>query len=208
MVGTEPPALTIPRTPEQPPRRRSPWLGVVILALVLTIAGLAVVLSNYQPVSMGNQALGATVPGGREDPDGTVSEFLYAPDGRIVATTWLFNSGPWGVTVTGVDMGPEDQLDGLLQLAGTRIARDSNPVDLSASRPFHPLALRPGDHVGIQFRFRIRPCVEGEANSASGRGSVYVHFRVAGISRTETFELQPGVQVRVPDGTSCTGHLS
>jgi hypothetical protein len=176
---------------------------VAALAIITLIAYWAFT-STYQPLAIGSSATGGPDDETVHDVDGSVEAYRYVEGGYVTVVIWLDNSGPMGVTITGVALSPRVSVS-MLKLAEVRMAAPyPNPAKLAGSAPFHSFSLGRGDHPpGIMLRYRIGHCQDFDVGTSTGVFFVDVQYRVLGVSRHALVELPTGLWVTAPPDAAC-----
>ena len=201
VLAPAPPAMAIP---EAPRRRRWRW---VLLALVLLVAttstGAVITVGRYRPLESGMRfhAWGAdTVPSpGRE------VRLVYEHGEEFQYSFDVRNTGPWGVTVTGVELTRPagNRFEGPIEQLEVRMAPVKNRLDDRNSVPFRPFSLGSSDYRIIVIRARFWDCETLGRGSSAGWGTEMVRYRVLGISRKMDVRLARDLIVRSEDVVSC-----
>jgi hypothetical protein len=186
-----------------PPRRRPAWISVCAAAIVLLSLAVAVVV-RYQPLQQAG-----VFEVGKEMQVVTVDEFeeagahiLRYVDGDYVTYAFTVrNTGPVGVTVTGLEL-PDEAERRMLQTVTTGIASGGS-TEAAAQEPFEPFALRAGEEQRLVVQARLDNCEYYTERAIEILDRQTITFRAAGIARTATITFDRPLLVRSPTIQRC-----
>lgn len=198
-------AEALPQAPTIPRRRKlRPALIALAVALVVTASVFAGALAVYNPLTEGSVSGTSVTPGAIEDTDdpaaGTsLRSLTYVHDGELVVELSIANDGPWGVTITDIDV---DRIRmGLFEVNEVRRGvLDRCCVNFET---FAPFALHPGEERMLQLRGVMNGCGIYTPGSDAGWNSYRVTYEILGVARTRDIPLTRPVQIRLPDKYVC-----
>lgn len=191
---------------KDPPRRRSRRRRVlryvpVLLPPVLVLA--ALLLVPYQPLSQtGDVQPGADMQSVTvEEFDETGVHVVKYEHGKTVTYSFTVrNTGPVGVTVTGVPLPDEDERR-LLQPVAAWLPAGS--ADAPEMVPFESFALEAGGQQRIIIEGRFDNCEYYTERALEVIDSQTVDFRVAGVGRSAVVPFERSLLVRSPVIKNC-----
>lgn len=192
---------------ELQPRRRSRRRRVlryvpVLLPPVLVLA--ALVLAPYQPLSQtgdvqpGPQMQAVTV---EEFDEAGVHIVKYEHGDTVSYSFTVRNTGPVGITVTGVPL-PEERERRLLQPVAATLPPGSS-ADNSGMTPFKPFALGAGKAQQIVVQGRFDNCEYYTERAVEVVDGQTIEFRLAGVPRTATVPFERDLVVKSPVIKDC-----
>jgi hypothetical protein len=171
------------------------WIGGGLVAAVLAVGCAAGVwLLQYQPLAIGGSSF---VPG-------QAADSIYGGNGNVVVDYQdqaqyelefsVANRGPVDVEVTSIPL--RQFIAGPLLLDEVRL--DPPNTYGGDSVPFHPFTLHAGEERGITLRGVLTHCNLGDAGGAEALESLDLHYRVFGLTKTQTISLHNPAAVRFP----------
>lgn len=138
------------------------------------------------------------------EPHPTYGRLVAYEEGREVALYFtLRNAGAFGVTVTELDLPPEDR-PFLLRPVEARMGRDLGRLSPDDTVAFEAFSLAPGEERLILVRWRFDDCERfGPGTSFTVGGSQVVRFRVLGGGGEQRLTLPGAVTVPAPSEQEC-----
>jgi hypothetical protein len=200
--------------------RRRTWVLVGVgTAAVLAGTGVGVAAALYQPLEEGPYGLSVQgAPYERLDlslgPDGPESfETITYRDGATVAYGFAVrNGGPWGVRITGVDLGPGPGM--YVQLItpyqarlephnGPHAGRLGGTTD-SETIPFQPFDLGPGEDRWVLIRARLGNCEGWSTGSTVRISDQGFQYSVLGIDHHASVRRRSSyIRISSPPASQC-----
>ena len=183
-------------------RRRMLRYVPVLLPPVLVVA--ALVFAPYQPLAQtGDVQPGADMQAVTvEEFDETGVHIVKYEHGETVSYSFTVrNTGPVGITVTGVRL-PDESERRLLQPVAAGLPADPSAGG-SGMMPLEPFALGAGEEQRIILEGRFDNCEYYTERAVEVVDAQTVEFRVAGVSRTATVPFKRDLVVRSPVIKSC-----
>ena len=178
-------------------------LHVVVVVLVFAVIAIVAVL-RYQPL----ERAGSLIPGSDMEVV-TIEEFeevgahvlRYTDEGYVTYAFTVRNTGPLGVTVTGLPL-PEEAERRLLQpvTAGVATADSAEAADME---PFEPFALGVGEEQRIIVQARMDNCEYYTERAIEIVESQRIAYRTGGLPRTTTVAFDQPLLVRSPTIKRC-----
>lgn len=193
------------RHQQRAPRESDPWRArVMVLAAAVVLALVLAAAVRYQPLRQsGDLEAGSgmqvvTV----EEFDETGAHILRYVDGDYVSYAFTVrNTGPVGVTVTGVGL-PEERERRLLQPVAAGVADAPSP-EAADMEPFAPFSLPAGQEQRIVIQARFDNCEYYTERAIEVVDGQAIDFRVAGVPRTATVPFERDLLVRSPVIKGC-----
>jgi hypothetical protein len=179
----------------------SPLLITGVLAVIAAVlAGGVVVLQHYQPLHPGESGLdppGKTVASDDPTEERPTIQVTYV-DGQTMRFGFsIWNTGRWGVTVTGV--GREDS-GGLINHFVFHLASETFIDDLG---PFHPFALQPGKQQSILVTATFANCENYSFSTSSIYETIAIQYKTLDIVHSTEVPLKALIAVVSPSDANC-----
>jgi hypothetical protein len=175
-------------------------LAAVLIALVL---GVWIFGLFYEPLTGLGNLWGVT--GAHLEQSRSRAQVVDYEDGK--SFTYFFtlsNDGPFGVTITGVDLNPPSGPGYVFMIESYAVAMGSETNEM-ASRPivpFEPFGLKPGEFREIHIRARFDDCEVHQEGIEHGFSGESVTYRFLWIERTVDIAT-PGLKVPRPSLEEC-----
>lgn len=176
----------------------------LVLALVVVLVAFGIGAWRYQPLRQvgpldpGSDMTVATV---NEIGDAGAHILKYSDGGYVTYAFTIRNTGPVGVTVTGVAL-PDISERRMLQPVTAGLA-DGSSADAAEMKTFAPFQLAPGEQQRIIVQARMDNCEYYTERAIETVDTQGVTFRTAGISRTASLALEQPLLVRSPTIQRC-----
>jgi hypothetical protein len=193
--------------------RRTAWIGLS-LAVALLLTAYAFVAIVAQPLTGAEEVAdrGLATLAGNPGDSTEYRLFDYADGGTFTVTRWLSNSGPVGLTITGVDVAP----DYWVGLIGVKDARQAVPVvpgkccaiDEAATWTapgFRPLHLNPGQWGGVSVRYLMSHCEDSGPGGTLSFAAVGIRYNILGYPRDVQIPWSAPIAVTSPETCPRTG---
>lgn len=191
-----------PAGSSESPRRRVLRYVPVLMPPVLVLAALLVVpyepLSQTGDVQPGEGMQAVTVEGFEET---GVHIVKYEHGDTVTYSFTVRNTGPVGITVTGVPL-PEEAERRLLQPVAVGLPADGSPGGSQMVR-FAPFALGAGEQQRIIIEGRFDNCEYYTERALEIADSQRIEFRVAGVPRSAVVPFERDLVVRSPVIKNC-----
>ena len=177
---------------------------VVAVGAAVVIALLVGGALRYQPLAQagdletGGDMQVVTV----EEFDGVGAHILRYMDGEYVSYAFTVrNTGPVGITVTGIGL-PEERERLLLQPVTAGLAGDQS-AEVADMESFEPFALPAGAQRRLVIQARFDNCEYYSERAVDNIDSQVLQFRIAGIPRTAAIPFERDLVVRSPTINRC-----
>lgn len=130
----------------------------------------------------------------------------YADGATATLTKWVGNSGPVGLTVTGVEMSPSYWV-GLITIADARAGVVTGPdpccnVDEQATWAapgFRPIQLDPKKQAPVVLHILMSHCEYNSPGGTANFDSIRIHYSVLGFPHVQAVPLNTLFAVKSPD---------